>query len=347
VATYYLNNASGYSGSDSNNGTSDTTPKLTGAGIIALGLAAGDTVHVAGGTCYRELITLATSGSSGNEINWVCDEYGVIWPRLKGKAQITASDNTTSTARARALDMGGRTYQNFKGFIFSYGTTNAVGSSSSNAGNSVFEECWIISSVVAGGSTGPLGVNIANTTFRRCRFDSLVFGKVTAQSNMIGLVFEDCWFGAGINGFDASWITTQSAIRRCTFESVSAVLIRNRVASTTVGLELLLDGIFSAGTFVEQVEAAASNSILETGPVHSVGGITRTNTTTAHANTKSGSILPDLVDWGNPMRMRTYTDDSTGNNASTATDYRRRPRLTSGPVYVGALQRDKVTLGSV
>ena len=62
-------------GSDSNDGLTPGNAFATITKSEDVPIAANDTVHIAQGT-YREEVTLAVSGTSGNPITWIGDVSG-------------------------------------------------------------------------------------------------------------------------------------------------------------------------------------------------------------------------------------------------------------------------------
>lgn len=79
ATNYYVSNT----GSNSNDGTSDTTPWLTIAKVNAMTFTAGDQILFKKGDTWREILTIPSSGTSGNPI--LFGSYGTgNKPRILG-----------------------------------------------------------------------------------------------------------------------------------------------------------------------------------------------------------------------------------------------------------------------
>lgn len=129
AATYYVDGASlGGSCSDSNNGTALTTPWCT-IQKAATTAVAGDTVYIRGGT-YRETVTIANSGTSGNPITFTAysGETPIVNAATAGSGWASLSDTEAST---------GIFTEGFEGNDDSFGTFT---SSSVDSGNTLTVE---------------------------------------------------------------------------------------------------------------------------------------------------------------------------------------------------------------
>jgi hypothetical protein len=118
ATTYYVSN----SGSDSNNGTSTSTPWQTIAHVNAQSFSPGDSILFQCGGTWREQLTVPSSGSSGNPI--VFDRYGTCTgsnnPVIDGSVVVNSwTATSTSSDNALSDDMGG------SGWFTNYATVTA------------------------------------------------------------------------------------------------------------------------------------------------------------------------------------------------------------------------------
>lgn len=102
--------------SDSNNGTSKATPWLT-IQKAATTAVAGDTVNVAGDWTYKELVTLAASGTSGSQISIIADVTGEK-TGYGGVVLISSIDdpNDNTTTRTNCINLNGKEFVTIRGF---------------------------------------------------------------------------------------------------------------------------------------------------------------------------------------------------------------------------------------
>src|SRR5689334_15846214 len=105
MTTYYVR----VTGSNSNNGLSAGAAFLTLAKAATV-VAAGDLVHVGAGT-YRETISLSTSGTAGNAIQWVAD-YDGLYTGDAGDVVHTSftTNDTTASSSSAPLNLNGKGY---------------------------------------------------------------------------------------------------------------------------------------------------------------------------------------------------------------------------------------------
>lgn len=142
MATYYVN---GTTGSNSNNGTSTTTPWLTIGKALATGttVVAGDTINIAPGR-YAETVTVAVSGSSGSPINIHGDADGAIFGTA---GQIIWSGFTSGDDAAPTgvpCNIQANDWLTFEDLIFHGDDSNANAScvnSTATAQNITFRRC--------------------------------------------------------------------------------------------------------------------------------------------------------------------------------------------------------------
>jgi hypothetical protein len=112
-------------GNDGNDGTNPTTQAWLTIDKAANTVAAADNVYVGAGV-YRELVTMDTSGSSGNQISFIADVDGEQTGDA-GLVIISAYANETSTAaRAACVDPDGKTFVTWRGFCMVGGTSGTV-----------------------------------------------------------------------------------------------------------------------------------------------------------------------------------------------------------------------------
>lgn len=167
-------------GNDGNDGTNPSTQAWLTIDKAANEVAAADNVYVGAGV-YRELVTMDTPGSNGNQIQFIADVDGEETGDA-GLVIISAYDNETSTAaRAACLDPDGRIFVTWRGFCMVGGTSGVV--YSANATNDsyegcIFEDCSFISGHNIGDRGIELDYNAATTptndglTIRRCAFST-------------------------------------------------------------------------------------------------------------------------------------------------------------------------------
>ena len=106
----------GKGGSDSNNGLSWATRKLTLNGVEDTPVEAGDTVYVGAGT-YRETLTCDVSGSSGSPISYIVDYAGSHTDGTGGVVRITGSNDDMTQTRADCIVASRKNYRTFRGFF--------------------------------------------------------------------------------------------------------------------------------------------------------------------------------------------------------------------------------------
>src|ERR1035441_848957 len=87
ATTYYVDNCVTV-GSDSNNGTSTSTPWLTIAHVNVQSFNPGDSVLFQGGCTWRETLTVPSAGSSGNPITF--GGYGTGQPVISGASLLSS-----------------------------------------------------------------------------------------------------------------------------------------------------------------------------------------------------------------------------------------------------------------
>ncbi len=120
MATYYVRKT----GNDANAGTSAGAAKLTIQAAVNLATTAGDIVYVGAGS-YRETVTLAASGSSGNPIQIIGD-YSGAQTGDAGVVRITGSNDDFTATRANCITATSKSYVTVSGFTMDTTTANVV-----------------------------------------------------------------------------------------------------------------------------------------------------------------------------------------------------------------------------
>lgn len=171
MATYYVRKT----GSDSNAGTSAGAAKLTIQAAVNLATTAGDIVYVGAGT-YRETVTLAASGSSGNPIQIIGD-YSGAQTGDAGVVRITGSDNDSTGTRAYCITATGRAYNTIKRVLLDGYTTYGIRLLGACT-NCVVDQCYLdlgsgdstTNMIVDGDTQG--AVTVSNCVIVKSRFGS-------------------------------------------------------------------------------------------------------------------------------------------------------------------------------
>lgn len=156
MATYYVRKT----GSDANSGLSAGAAKLTIQAAVNLATTAGDTVYVGAGT-YRETVTLAASGSSGNPISLIGD-YAGTQTGDAGVVRITGSNDDASITRTNCIAATARSYWTISGFALDM--ASQVVALASSCTNITIERCQFQGQR----AVSSVGSSQANITIRRC-----------------------------------------------------------------------------------------------------------------------------------------------------------------------------------
>ncbi len=193
----------GPGGSDTNDGLSWATRKLTLSSVEATPVVAGDTVYVAPGT-YREMLTVGVSGTAGNPITYIGDVTGEHTDGIGGVVRITGSNNDTTTTRVNCIAATSKDYRTFQGFTFDMTTTSSVVATTSNY--------WTIRDCTFSelGSLGQYGITFTNstltdTTVQRCVFlghNGINFNYPSVAGAMTSVVVANCNFISGNRGIN-------------------------------------------------------------------------------------------------------------------------------------------------
>jgi len=151
MSIYYV---SQQRGSDGNNGTSQATPKLTLAGVIALTLAGNDIIYVGPGT-YAEQLKANQSGTAGNPITWQADpECRYLTSDKPGRVRVTSliTNVPTATSPCDFVTGGIRSYHTVNDFIFNGADGATITIKATGSTGDVFNRC-----VAFGGINGGNG----------------------------------------------------------------------------------------------------------------------------------------------------------------------------------------------
>jgi len=200
MATYYVRKT----GSDGAAGTSAGTAWQT-IDKAANTVAASDTVYVGAGT-YRELVTMDTSGSSGNQISFIADVTGENTGD-PGLVVISAFTNSNTASRSSCWDPDGRTFVTVRGFVMQGGTSGVVwdiNATDQNFEGVVFEDCVFVAgpdnidaafTVDMNGASSPASSGL---TVRRCVFSGgglrIQWNQNATAEQNLKVVVEGCLF---------------------------------------------------------------------------------------------------------------------------------------------------------
>jgi len=237
MAIYFVD---GDNGSDNNNGTSvDTAWKTIGKACSTL--VAGDKVYIKPGT-YRERMSPANAGSSGNEIQYIGDINGEYFG-VKGFVKVTNLDADTDTwcTRDRALShYVNRPYYLYKNILFEGASKNGANTQIIVLQSSyiTLENCIVYkrdvyqSSYYLAGIILSWGNNCTNYTFKNCifignyqnensspEFNSLIFFN-NSYSSSLTWTFENCLFMNSYKAIAMDYPISPLYVRNCIFWNV-------------------------------------------------------------------------------------------------------------------------------
>lgn len=175
MATYYVSNF----GSDANNGTSPQTPWLTlTKSLGAAGISSGDTLYLAGGSTFREVITI-NMVSATVETSIIGDVDGSK-TGLSGEVKVSPFliNDETLPSSSTTLNLNGRDFLTFRNITF-IGPNNAVciQASTATSTNINFLDCTFLYSnftanTISINITVGFGVN-SSWVINRCLFLNL------------------------------------------------------------------------------------------------------------------------------------------------------------------------------
>lgn len=374
MATYYVSAARG---SDSNNGTTVSTPLLTiGKAIATSGLAvAGDTVYIEPGI-YRELISVGVNGSSGNPITVVGDGDGAGFRAggyttpVVGSVEIRGwTDDVTPKTTAECLVASGKSYFNVRNIKFIAGNGLGIGCVTLAGTHSdwTFEDC-----IFVGSATRTINVRLdasagaaLNHTFKRCDFVNQgnsttiaglqVRAPVASTEWSVNVLVQNCSFWGAPGGFQllqnggtgSAW-STGIRIQQCDFWfGFRGVHVANNPALTTpIGVYGCRFNFVANG-----IVATTAGQVVEDGNVFAG---CNANLTSVTAGTHSiGTSCPafnvhderlfggDPRPWGRPSAVSPAL--GAGNYGTPPTvDLYNRPRPAGGQTApsAGALERN-------
>ena len=194
----------GLGGSDSNDGLSWDSRKLTLNGVEDTPVVAGDTVYVGPGT-YREQLTVDVSGSGGSPITYIGDVVGIYTDKVGGVVSITGSDDDATSTRSHCIDWNdaARDYRTFRGLSFDLAAEDLVRLDGEGWDGLIIEECYFSGSDVDGLSSGLTFLNIVNAAtdtaiIRRCFFEHItayaIWVESLAAERQADITIENCIF---------------------------------------------------------------------------------------------------------------------------------------------------------
>ena len=189
MATYYV----GSGGNDASAGTSWGARKLTLGGAEAIPVAAGDTVYVGPGV-YRELLTVAVSGTNGNPITYIADVSGANTDGIGGIVRITGSDNDQANTRSQCVTLTSFNYRTFRGFALDGGSADLFHLVSPS--NVIIEDCFLQATANIH-CVNVSGASQAAVTVRRCQIVTGYGGSAcqfahSANVSDVAHVVENC-----------------------------------------------------------------------------------------------------------------------------------------------------------
>lgn len=210
----------GKGGSDSNNGLSWATRKLTLNGVEDTPVQAGDTVYVGAGT-YRETLTVDVSGSSGSPITYIGDYTGANTDGTGGVVRITGSDNDTTQTRADCIIANSKNYRTFRGFSFD-GSASTVKITTGT--NWIIDQCFHARNGIRGISIegASSAITISNNYFVGGSYRHINFEHSSFVSDA-NITISNCIFNGGA-GRESSGVTTIKyggvIIKNCYFNGI-------------------------------------------------------------------------------------------------------------------------------
>lgn len=224
MATFYVRK----SGNDANAGTSAGAAKLTIQAAVNLATSAGDIVYVGAGS-YREMVTLAASGSSGNPIQIIGD-YSGAQTGDAGVVRITGSNDDITATRASCVAGVGKSFITLRLLTFDIASGGLV--KFTESGGADFSDITVTQCHFQGNGATVAGLLIqnntaakkfSNVTVSNCLFfgsrDHGVRFDVATENNTSATTITNCIFmgqgGRGIYCGNAGGIT----VRNCLFLS--------------------------------------------------------------------------------------------------------------------------------
>lgn len=186
----------GKGGSDSNNGLSWATRKLTLNGVEDTPVEAGDTVYVGAGT-YRESLTVDVSGSSGSPITYIGDYDGSHTDGTGGVVRVTGSDDDIATARNTCISADAKDFRTFTGFVFDLSGTRLIELKSCT--DTTINKCYFYGLVgFYQSGAGQLRTTITNSYFLSSG-ENIYFIHTSAVDNSAHVISNCIFVGSGKN----------------------------------------------------------------------------------------------------------------------------------------------------
>ena len=201
AATYYVDNCVTV-GSDSNNGTSTSTPWLTVAKVNAGSFSAGDSVLFQKSCTWRETLTVPTSGSSGNQITFGSYGTGAL-PVISG-ANALSSWTAATPAAIPVLSPGSGAYSTTQTgsatcatsgeyMCYTRDSTNPV---TNGAGGCTHGTLYSTSFSVTTTETDRVACNASSYTQSLLAYQTLIFPWTPATATASGSKSPTMWFKA-------------------------------------------------------------------------------------------------------------------------------------------------------
>lgn len=317
MATYYIRKT----GSDAAAGTSGGAAWQTIGKALASGstVAAGDTVYIGAGV-YREVVTVAISGTAGNIISIIGDVDGSKTGDV-GEVQWTAyttNDSTAPSASAVAT-VTSRSYLSFSNLVIVGGGTASCVNGASGVHDLTFTDCAIVNSVAGGGAiqlVADAGV-VLNLTVDRCLCWSNVSACVNLTTTSIGSGAD--WDNTTVIRNSLVWSVASNAVtfqatgglskhggglrvRDCTLVGATGVNANNTGLSTSIPCQIQ-DSLIIASTGL----VGTAGGVLTEDHNVIMANTVRTNVTAGTGSISDKSIAPLLhigqeTKWGGLLR---------------------------------------------
>ena len=221
----------GPGGNDSNSGLTWALRKLTLSGMEATPVVAGDFVWVGAGT-YRELLTVAVSGTAGNPITYAADYTGANTDGVGGVVRITGSADDIALTRANCISASSKNYRTFQGFLMDGCSSNLITATTSCTG-------WIIDKCSLHASANAACVNYGGTgtgnTVSNCYATStttIIALMHSAAVDNSGHVVSNCVFIAGQQAAIGITRVGGATVKNCLFLGRTGIQI---LTALTVG----------------------------------------------------------------------------------------------------------------
>lgn len=265
-------------GNNANDGLSAGAAKLTIQAAVNLATTAGDIVNVGAGI-YREMVTLAASGSVGSPIT-IRGDYAGTATGDAGEVVVSAyaSETATSPTRASCFVSGVRTYNTISNFVLDGGSSATVTFATSS--DCILENCvsrrQTAKGIYMNGATNWIvrrclmmtGYNNNNETFNIegtggvCQSCIIVGGhrQAYAFATTVGATLSNCLFiaGGGQGGvyLQSTLVSGTVNVNNCIFHSCQTALRSNSLGNIVEdynGLSACLTSRTNVGTGANSV----------------------------------------------------------------------------------------------